>query len=211
MVLQSIDNKLSLIERDGQFFLMHGHAVLMDTIHTSSEKTMANLCCIDIGKNARILIGGLGFGYTLKQVLDIAPDDAIVYVAEINKDIINWNLSVLYMINGHCLNDHRVIVINDDVQNILKSKKFDYILMDTDNGSNNIIAYDTNAKIYSPSGIKAFKDVLNKNGRIAYWGIADDLNLLKNLMKEYDRIEEFKVDSYNYHSLSRYSILIAQK
>ena len=64
---------LALIKHDRDYFLMLGGGQLMSTEACSSEQTMAELACANMPAKPRVLIGGFGFGFTLKRVLELSP------------------------------------------------------------------------------------------------------------------------------------------
>ena len=71
---------LVLQEHDGHYFMRVRGVQLMSTNASSSEQQMAELACADLPAKARVLIGGLGFGFTLRRVLELCPPDAVVDV-----------------------------------------------------------------------------------------------------------------------------------
>lgn len=94
----------------------------MSTTASSSEQEMATLACpeCDRDRERRVLIGGLGFGFTLKKVLELVSDESEVVVAELLKEIIDWNHEHLREVNGALLDDPRVKVLRKDVFKIMQ-------------------------------------------------------------------------------------------
>ena len=100
------DGALLLLQHhDGQHYLKIDGVPLMSTIACSSEQQMAELACGSMNARSRVLIGGLGFGFTLRRVLELAGPDAIVDVAELLPEIIEWNRIHLGEVNGLLLDD----------------------------------------------------------------------------------------------------------
>ena len=84
----------------------------------------------------KILIGGLGMGYTLRAVLDAVGREAKITVCELQKEIVEWNRGVLAPLAAHPLTDMRVKLRNVNVVEVIRDggQVFDVVLLDTDNG-----------------------------------------------------------------------------
>jgi spermidine synthase len=114
--------ELTLHGHDGQFYLRLNRQPLMGTHASASEKALGDLGCQQLrGKaGASVLIGGLGFGFTLKRVLELIDAKAVVHVAELLPEIVAWNREFLGAINGTLPDDPRVTVFIEDVFDVLK-------------------------------------------------------------------------------------------
>jgi spermidine synthase len=123
----------------------------------------------------RILIGGLGLGYTLRAVLDQVAPDAVVTVCEIIPEVVEWNRDVLSHLAGAPLSDPRVDVVCGCVlQHMQRAPRhYDLILLDTDNGPELLVRPD-NAAIYHPSGIETVANALRETGHAAFWSATID-------------------------------------
>lgn len=169
--------KLSLEEHDGSYFIRIDGAVLMSTREHTSEDQLAALACAHLkGKpRARILIGGLGFGFTLKASLAALAPDAEVVVAEILAAVIAWNRNPLFPLASDSLSDPRVTVLHRDVGDAIREARgaFDSILLDVDNGPA-ALSTATNARLYSRAGLESARAALRPEGRIAFWSAARD-------------------------------------
>ena len=129
-------------------------------------------------EKSRILIGGLGLGFTLKSVLSHSSPFVKVDIVEIIPEIIDWNKTFLHGLNGSLLEDARVNVVNADVSEIIfdtQSNFYDGIILDLDNGPVPMVD-ENNAKLYECSGIKKMNRKLRSNGRIAIWSAGPDLD-----------------------------------
>ncbi|RME70310.1 MAG: spermine synthase, partial [Verrucomicrobia bacterium] len=119
----------------------------------------------------RILIGGLGLGFTLRRVLETTGDGARIDVVELIPAVIDWNRTHLRQLNGECLDDPRVSVIEGDVAKVIEKaapETWDAILLDVDNGPVAMV-HRGNARLYSSSGITRIMRVLRPGGRLAVW------------------------------------------
>lgn len=163
-----------LTRRDGVYRLSLDGEELMCSRQHHSERELARLACeILVGKPApRVLIGGLGFGYTLRAALDLLPPGAEVVVAELFGFLVEEHGRELGELAGRPLDDPRVKVVVGDVQNVLKAgEHFDAILLDVDNGPW-AFTQPANASLYSKAGLARLKHCLRTSGVVAVWSAA---------------------------------------
>ena len=122
------------------------------------------------GRSApRILIGGLGMGFTLRAALDAAPAGARIEVAELVPEIVAWNRGPLAALAGRPLDDRRVhIRIGDVADTLTRDALYDAILLDTDNGPGAIMLA-RNAGLYAREGLMRACAALAAGGVLALW------------------------------------------
>jgi spermidine synthase len=162
---------LILRERSGVFEIRFNGWELMSSRSSVSEEALARLVCVELRrKPRRILIGGLGMGYTLRAVLDAAEADARVTVAELAQAVVDWVRGPLAGLAGRPLDDGRVDRHVGSVIDVLSEsrKTFDAILLDTDNGPEAIV-HEPNKALYSREGLELAKRALQPEGVIAFW------------------------------------------
>lgn len=162
---------ISLRRRDETYEIRFNGMELMSSINHQSETVLAERSARLFGVAARrVLIGGLGMGYTLRTALDWLEPDAQVTVCELVPEIVDWNRRFIGHLAGHPLCDPRVDVRVEDVQQVLRRQRaaYDIILMDTDNGPDFTIR-DTNGGIYSDSGLNSVWRSLKPGGIAAFW------------------------------------------
>ena len=101
--------RFTLHEHDGEYFMKLNGRQLMSSTSTSSEILLAKLACENLLRHPhpRVLIGGLGLGFSLKAVLSLVGKKAEVHVAELLPEVIEWNRQFLMKLNGALLNDRR--------------------------------------------------------------------------------------------------------
>ncbi len=167
--------------------------------HHESEMELARLGCAHLtGKKAvRILIGGLGMGYTLRQTLDMLGADARVTVAELLDFLVEWNRQFLGVLNNHPLTDRRVDLKTENVIAIISSAKntFDAILLDIDNGPQAMT--DTgNNRLYAYEGILACRRALNQGGCLAVWSAAPSKEFEQLLMSCNFHVRRYRAPLY---------------
>jgi spermidine synthase len=165
------DGDVMTLRRDGEAFEIRvGLYELMSSRNPVSERAMAALVTAQLGWAARTaLIGGLGMGYTVRALLDAAPD-AHITVAELIPKVVEWNRGPLADLAGRPLFDPRVTVFAGDVAEALRTRpaEFDVVLMDVDNGPEAVM-FDSNRPLYGASGLALALTALVPGGVACFW------------------------------------------
>jgi spermidine synthase len=169
---------LSLHEHDGSYAIRVDGVPLMSTRQHASEEKLAELACAHVRgtRRARVLIGGLGFGFTLKAALAALPADAAVVLAEILGAVIAWNRNPAFPLAADCLADSRVTVLEQDVGEVIRQARgsFDGIILDVDNGPA-ALSTGGNRRLYDSTGLRHARAALRPGGCVAIWSVAADL------------------------------------
>jgi|SRR6185295_4426822 len=168
--------ELMLSRRDGTYLLSVGGMELMTSRAHGSEDALARLACAAIAerKAPRLLLGGLGFGYTLRAALDRLPAKAEVVVCEVFPSLLAWNRGVLAGLAGRPLADPRVTAVVADVRTLLDGREtFDAILLDVDNGPE-AFTLRSNGSLYTADGLARLSRSLKEKGVLAVWSAAAD-------------------------------------
>src|SRR5690606_34371932 len=150
-------SRITLHQQDGCYCIRVNGAELMSTRHHASEELLAEVACkpLTAKPRARVLVGGLGFGYTLRAALGQLRLDARIVVAEILPQVVEWNRDPAYPLAADALRDKRVTVRQDAVEKILRNEAhgFDAILLDVDNGPAAFTTRGNNA-LYGAQGLQ---------------------------------------------------------
>ncbi len=161
---------LAVRRRAGRVDLILGNVVLLSSAALETERTFGALAPKEA---ARVLVGGLGFGATLRGALDaVGPSAQIVVVEKVAaiEPLLRGELADL--VEGKALDDPRVVLENADVSDVLARAAtgpgFDAILLDVDNGPE-WASFRTNARLYSPAGLAAAHAALEPGGIFAVW------------------------------------------
>ncbi len=192
------DNKSELIlyQRDTEYSIRVNGQELMNSRMFGSEMMLAELSCPEIAgrKNANVLIGGLGMGYTLSAALRLLHSDADVLLAELVPAVVEWNKNVLGSLAGDPLKDSRVTVVIEDVVNIINNNTsaFDAILLDVDNGPDRL-TQEGNDELYSRSGVSMIHRALRPGGVVAVWSSSPDTGFTQRLNRSFFHVLEKKV------------------
>ncbi len=175
--------------------ISNGHE-LMNTRKHGSEDAVGSLPCQRLKQtgNARVLIGGLGMGFTLAAVLASVGPDAEVTVAELIPEVIEWNRGPLGDFSGRPLDDPRTRVYTGDVAKLMRRSHgcFDVITLDVDNGPEGLTK-KANDWLYSMPGIAAAQNALAAGGILAYWSADGDQGFHDRLRCCGLVVEELKV------------------
>jgi len=172
------DGKAMTLTRRGNEYVIHadGKSLMSSRMH-GSEEALAAFACRHVGARTapRVLVGGLGMGFTLRATLDLLPPDATVVVAELVPAVVAWNRGPLGPLAGHPLADGRVRLELCDVAVTLRSSRaaFDAVLLDVDNGPRAFTARD-NSGLYDDRGLAAVRRALAPDGTLAVWSARED-------------------------------------
>jgi spermidine synthase len=162
---------LTLRQRGQDFEVRLNLHELMSSRNPASERALARLACELIDRReACVLIGGLGLGYTARAVLDAVGPDASVVVAELVQEVIDWNRGPLAGASNRPLDDPRLRVVQGDVADVLRARPsgFDAILMDVDNGPEAVL-FPGNDRLYTLDGVQLILGALRPGGVFALW------------------------------------------
>lgn len=195
------EQSLSLYQGKDDFFIKisSGGGELMSTRKHGSEDALGTLPCQRLSnrESARVLIGGLGMGFTLAAVLKEVGPGAEVTVAELIPEVVDWNRGPLGERSGFPLNDPRTQVHVGDVAKLMRRKRgyFDVIALDVDNGPEGL-TQSANDWLYSMPGIIAAQEALTPNGLLAYWSAGPDQAFHDRLRRCGFLVEEVSVHAH---------------
>jgi len=183
--------ELRLFQRGDEFSIMLGANELMNSRLSGSEEALATLACARVAADARLLIGGLGMGFTLRAALPLLGGDAGVTVAELVPAVVAWARGPMAGLFGGCLEDPRVQVIEQDVAALIGAAgaAYDAILLDVDNGPDGLTRAE-NDRLYSVRGLQAAKAALRPGGVLAIWSAAPDARFARRLRETGFVVEE---------------------
>ena len=137
-----------------------------------SEKALADLAVRELPDNShpRVLIGGLGLGFTLGAALDVLPVGASVVIVEFFETVVDWNRKFDFESATDRLADPRVVVEVTDVVDYLRKVKqpFDAIVLDVDNGPD-AWCLESNERLYDRPGLIRIRRALKPAGLLSVW------------------------------------------
>jgi spermidine synthase len=184
VLIDSVDTREGVLELrqrgERDFMIRVGTRVLMSTTFNRSELAVAELGCAPIkGRRApRVLIGGLGLGFTLRAVLDLLPASASVDVAELNPAVKKWCETALAVLTGGAVFDQRVRVLIEDVSACIRraakpggQARYDAIVVDLYEGPRQLKPGQRDP-LYGSEALKQTYAALSKGGVYAVWAEA---------------------------------------
>ncbi|PIW51443.1 MAG: hypothetical protein COW18_01090 [Zetaproteobacteria bacterium CG12_big_fil_rev_8_21_14_0_65_54_13] len=189
---------LRLLQKDDEFTIrVDGeHGELMHSSVHNSEDVLAELACKHVAarENPRLLVGGLGMGFTLASALRHSGPTARIFVAELMPAVVRWNHQHIGAIAGHPLKDERVEVLIQDVGKVMRDhyNSFDAIMLDVDNGPDGYTR-DDNDNLYGLGGLETAFESLKPGGILTVWSADRDINFTQRLMKIGFEVEEKRV------------------
>ncbi|MGA7800474.1 MAG: hypothetical protein WCC36_06655 [Gammaproteobacteria bacterium] len=192
--------ELRLYRRGDEFSIkIVGRGELMNSRVHGSEDTLAEQSCARLACRTapRLLIGGLGMGFTLAAALRHVGDQAEIVVAELVPAVVAWNKGPLGEPAGHPLEDPRVTVHEADVARLLRTgqQAYDAILLDVDNGPEGLTRKE-NDWLYTVDGLAAAYAALRPQGVLGVWSAGPDPHFLQRLRKVGFEVEEMLVRAH---------------
>lgn len=163
-------SELTLYERDSAFMIRAGGLELMTSEAVRSEEAFVDYGIeAAIQTPARVLIGGLGLGFTLAEVCRQLPG-ADITIAEISPAVARWLKGPARNDNSRWLDEPRVTLRVADVQDVMKrtEQTFDLILLDVDNGPEALV-HEGNANLYDRNGLESVAACLAPGGAAVFW------------------------------------------
>ena len=196
--------------RHGQDFSIRVNSEeLMNSRVHGSEEVLAERACARIADRPcpRVLIGGLGMGYTASAALRRLGADSQVVVAEIVPAVVAWNRGPLAELAGRPLADPRVVIREIDIARILHDEQdtYDAIVLDVDNGPEGLTRKG-NHWLYSHPGLKAAFAALRAAGVLAVWSAAPDRSFSRRLHQVGFAVQEIGVNARAVGKGSRHTI-----
>jgi len=192
---------------------MFGEEQLMGSWDVGSEKALATLVCERLkNRPERILIGGLGMGFTLAAARSVFAPSVAIVVAELVPKVVSWAGGHLAHIFGSSLADPRVSIELRDVHDVIVEQvdNFDAILLDVDNGPDGLISI-ANERLYCNWGLRAAHSALRAGGMLAVWSAYSDFAFSDRLQNAGFDVEEVQVYPEGVEPDPPYTIWLAAK
>lgn len=201
--------ELRLLQRGAEFSIMLGANELMNSRLSGSEEALAEMACDRIAGRAktRMLIGGLGMGFTLRAALARLPADSEVVVAELVPAVIAWAHGPMAALHGDSLTDPRTRIVEADVAGPIAQGDWDAILLDVDNGPDGLTRAG-NDRLYGTHGLGIARRALRPGGVLAVWSSGPSKPFVRRLAEAGFAVEEV-VARANKHGGARHVIWFA--
>lgn len=204
--------ELRLMQRGHELVIMLGRDELMSSHRPTSEQALATLSCARLlGRVApRVLIGGLGMGFTLRAAQAALGPDARIVGAELVPAVVAWARGPMAELFGASLDDPRLSVVEGDVGLLIRSGRaaFDAILLDVDNGPEGF-TQGANDGLYGPGGLRAAREALRPGGVLGIWSAGADPRFAERLRSAGFGVEEVSARAYGTRGGPKHVIWIA--
>ena len=186
-------DELRLLRRGAEFSIKLGNNELMNSRLSATEQALATIACEKIRARARprILIGGLGMGFTLRAALVVLGMQAQIIVAELVPAVVAWARGPMAELFGNSLADPRVRIKETDVGDLIRAARSEYdaILLDVDNGPEGMTR-QANDRLYDLKGLRATHAALRPGGVLAVWSSGPDSKFTARLRKTGFNVDE---------------------
>lgn len=188
--------ELHCYRHDRDFYYRIDGVELMSTRVFGSEEALAELALQRLHPRTatRVLVGGLGMGFTLARTLALVGSDAVVEVAELVPEVVTWNRELLGEFARHPLRDPRTRVVVGDVGEVLAASAaiYDAVLLDVDNGPA-ALSRPGNDRLYGAHGLAAARAALRPGGVLAVWSSGADPAFAASLRRAGFLVTEHRV------------------
>ena len=206
---------LTLYEHDGAYSIHFNGEGLMHSRTSASETLLGErgVARIQAGEKARVLIGGLGLGFTLRAVVDGLRAKSKIEVVELLPEIVEWNRNHLTGLNGMLVDKQRVSVRIADVTQVIRDAKpgsYNAIMLDVDNGPVAMVD-ENNTQLYSDEGLAMVFEALADKGRAVFWSAEADKAFEKRLRKAGFEITAVPAKTHNGAKRAAYLLYVADK
>jgi spermidine synthase len=163
---------------------------VMDTAETTSEVALATAALELVDEPRRVLVGGLGLGFTLQAVLTDSRVERCT-VVEIEEALVGWMRDGTLRHGQQILADARANVVVADVSLALaeaRESSYDLVLLDVDNGPGYLV-HEGNAALYEPPFLAMLRRVVRPGGAVAIWSASESSPLERNLEDVFGAVE----------------------
>jgi len=206
---------MRLVSRNDEYLIYVEREELMTSRAHESELELARLGLAHIRhrRAPRVVIGGLGMGYTLSEALKLLRPEADICVAELMPAVVRWNKLHFGALTDFPMDDPRVSVSTRDVRECIRANpgRLDAILLDVDNGPD-ALTHEHNNQLYTREGIAACFKALKADGCLAIWSGSEEPAFEKRVRAENLAYKLFPVPAYRgAKTRSRYIWVIARK
>ncbi|GAB4073222.1 spermidine synthase [Barrientosiimonas marina] len=191
--VQTPRGELQLQRRGSHYEIINNGIFLMATYNGESEKYLVRQALASVASPKRVVIGGLGVGFSLAEALRDSSVTEVV-VIEIENKIIEWNRTYLSAFSEASLEDPRTRVIHDDMLEWMKKEtgQFDVICLDIDNGPDWTVT-EHNHDMYQPDSLRQLASLMRPGGAVSFWSASSSPDFYQLLKRVFHHVTAWKV------------------
>ena len=185
---------------------------VMDTLETSTEKELARVALAQVEQPSRVVVGGLGLGFTAHEVLGDHRVEQLV-VVEIEDALVGWMRDGTVPHGPAFLADDRLHVVTADIRVAFAEAApdtYDLVLLDVDNGPG-FLVYDDNAEVYGDGFLTTVRTALRAGGAAVVWSADRSAELAATLERVFGTVEELPYDVTLQGREERYWLYLARR
>ncbi|MEO8383064.1 MAG: spermidine synthase [Acidobacteriota bacterium] len=212
--LPDSSDEIRLYQRGAEYAIRVANYELMNSRVHGSEEALAELAFAKLAGRSRmrVLVGGLGIGYTLAAALRGLDAGGEAVVAELVPAVVKWNRGPLAALAGHPLDDPRVLVLEKDVARVIRENRggFDAILLDVDTGPR-ALTHEDNRRLYDAAGLRVAYAALRPRGVLAIWSGGRDPAFTRRLSEAGFTVEEVRARARGEGGRAHYIVWVAQR
>ncbi|HEX5250289.1 MAG TPA: hypothetical protein VFW14_11530 [Gaiellales bacterium] len=189
---EGVNGELVLRRAGADHEVIANGTFLMDTRDGRSERALVREAVAGL-RDARVLIGGLGVGFSLDEALR-TPGAAEIVVVELEPAVIHWARTRLRAHGGAGLDDRRVRLVVADLGDALETLDgaFDAICLDVDNGPGWLV-HERNRGLYADAGLRRIRGLLRPGGRLTVWAAAADADFEARLRERFAAVRSVAI------------------
>ncbi len=168
---------------------------VMDTVEVGTERALALAALALVDEPREVVVGGLGLGFTLSEVLADSRVERCS-VVEIEQTLVDWLRDGTVPHGPALLADERVNIVVADVGAAVaeaRAASYDLVLLDVDNGPGYLV-HEANAALYDAVFLREVERILRPGGVVAIWSANRSSGLAKTLAAVFERTEEQPLD-----------------
>jgi spermidine synthase len=157
---------------------------VMDTLETTTERALASAALAQVEAPRDVLVGGLGLGFTAREVLTDARVERLV-VVEVEEDLVAWMRDGTVPHGPQFLADERLSVVTADIRVAIDEARpdsYDLVLLDVDNGPDYLV-HEANAEVYGAEFLARVRAVLRPGGCLVVWSSSESDSLREELTR----------------------------
>ena len=203
--------ELRLFRRGEDYMIVLDRNELMNSRMSGSEEALATMTIERLGKrDGHLLIGGYGMGFTLRASYDALSAKGKITLVELVPEIVSWAKRFMATLTGDTFDDPRLELVIGDVADMIRSGRYDAILLDVDNGPDGLTR-NANDRLYSAQGLGAAKAALRPGGILAVWSAAPDRHFARRLSEAGFAVDEVTLAARSNGKGPRHTIWFGKK